>query len=87
MKRYQDDFKASIVKMHREKKRSIRSLSEEYGVSPAAIHNWVKGTKSVELEDGTEVTSKEFKQLQKENQRLKEELEILKAAAVLLGKH
>ncbi len=57
------------------------------GVSPAAIHNWVKGAKSVELEDGTEVTSKEFKQLQKENQRLKEELEILKAAAVLLGKH
>ncbi|MCT2874695.1 IS3 family transposase, partial [Limosilactobacillus fermentum] len=49
MKRYQDDFKASIVKMHREKKRSIRSLSEEYGVSPAAIHNWVKGAKSVEL--------------------------------------
>ncbi|XZO07771.1 transposase [Weissella paramesenteroides] len=62
MKRYQDDFKASIVKMHREEKRSIRSLSEEYGVSPAAIHNWVKGAKSVELEDGTEVTSKEFKQ-------------------------
>ena len=29
MKRYQDDFKASIVKMHREEKRSIRSLSEE----------------------------------------------------------
>ncbi|MFZ2943334.1 MAG: transposase, partial [Latilactobacillus curvatus] len=53
MKRYQDDFKASIVKMHREEKRSIRSLSEEYGVSPAAIHNWVKGAKSVELEDGT----------------------------------
>ena len=52
MKRYQDDFKASIVKMHREEKRSIRSLSEEYGVSPAAIHNWVKGAKSVELEDG-----------------------------------
>ena len=87
MKRYQDDFKASIGKMHREEKRSIRSLSEEYGVSPAAIHNWVKDAKSVELEDGTEVTSKEFKQLQKENQRLKEELEILKAAAVLLGKH
>lgn len=60
MKRYQDDFKASIVKMHREEKRSIRSLSEEYGVSPAAIHNWVKGAKSVELEDGTEVTSKEL---------------------------
>lgn len=51
------------------------------------VITWVKGAKSVELEDGTEVTSKEFKQLQKENQRLKEKLEILKAAAVLLGKH
>ncbi|TDG84948.1 hypothetical protein C5L34_002678, partial [Lentilactobacillus hilgardii] len=28
-----------------------------------------------------------FKQLQKENQQLKEENEILKAAAVLLGRH
>ena len=37
MKLYQDDFKAIIVKMHREEKRSIRSLSEEFGVSPAAI--------------------------------------------------
>ncbi|KRL00375.1 hypothetical protein IV36_GL002134 [Liquorilactobacillus mali] len=55
-------------------------------MSPASIHNWIKDAKSVELDDGTEVTSKEFKKLQKENQRLKEELEILKAAAVLLGK-
>ena len=86
MKRYTDDFKASIIKMHIEEKRSVRSLSEEYAVSPASIHNWIKDAKSVELDDGTEVTSKEFKQLQKENQRLKEELEILKAAAVLLGK-
>ena len=87
MKRYTNEFKGSIVKMHHEEKRSVRSLSEEYGVSPAAIHNWLKDAKSVELSDGSEVTAKEFKQLQKENQRLKEELEILKAAAVLLGKH
>ncbi len=86
MKRYTDEFKESIVKMHHEEKRSVRSLSEEYGISPAAIHNWIKAAKSVELADGSEMTAKEFKQLQKENQRLKEELEILKAAAVLLGK-
>ncbi|WP_157047985.1 transposase, partial [Liquorilactobacillus hordei] len=41
MKRYTDDFKASIIKMHTEEKRSVRSLSEEYAVSPASIHNWI----------------------------------------------
>ncbi|GAJ26746.1 transposase [Liquorilactobacillus sucicola DSM 21376 = JCM 15457] len=86
MKRYTDDFKASIIKMHTEEKRSVRSLSEEYAVSPASIHNWIKDAKSVELDDGTEVISKEFKKLQKENQRLKEKLKILKATAVLSGK-
>ena len=42
---------------------------------------------NLEPDDFEMLSSKEFKQLQKENQRLKEELEILKAAAVLLGKH
>lgn len=46
---------------------------------PVSIHNWIKDAKSVEFDDRTEVTSKEFKQLQKENQCFKEELEILKA--------
>ena len=84
--RYEEDLKKSIVEMVKAGRRSDE-LSKEYGPSADSIRNWVKGAKSVELEDGTEVTSKEFKQLQKENQRLKEELEILKAAAVLLGRH
>lgn len=86
MKRYTNEFKESIIKMHHGEKRSVRSLSEEYGVSPATIHNWIKAAKSVELADGSEMTAKEFKKLQRENQRPKEELEILKAVAVLLGK-
>lgn len=48
MKRYTNEFKESIVKMHHEENRSVRSLSEEYGISPAAVHNWIKGAKSVE---------------------------------------
>ena len=35
---------------------------------------------------GTAVTNEQFKQLQKENRRLREELDILKRAAVLLAK-
>ena len=40
------NFKASTIKMHIEKKQLIR--------------NWIKDAKSVELDDGIEVTFKEF---------------------------
>lgn len=41
---------------------------------PASIYNWNKDAKSVEFDNGTEVISKEFKKLQKENQYLEETL-------------
>lgn len=61
--RYEEDLKKSIVEMVKAGRRSDE-LSKEYGPSADSIRNF-KGAKSVELEDGTEVTSKEFKQLQR----------------------
>ncbi|KGH88075.1 transposase, partial [Oenococcus oeni IOEB_C28] len=56
-------------------------------VHPTTISHWIKRAKLVELPDGGVTSVEAFKQLQKENQQLKEENEILKAAAVLLGRH
>lgn len=50
---------------------------------PSSIHNWIKDTKFVEFDNGTEVTSKEFKKLQK---RTVSREKILKVTAVLPGK-
>ncbi|RND49438.1 Transposase [Lacticaseibacillus paracasei] len=68
--RYTPEFKQTLIDLH-EKGHSFKELHEEYGPSLDTIRKWVQA---------------EFKQLQKENRRLREELDILKRAAVLLAK-
>lgn len=75
-----------IIKMYLEDHRSVNSLANEYGISSPTITRWIKLSEPIDLPDGKTVTTKEFNALQKENERLKEELDILKAAAVLLAK-
>ncbi|QVI33536.1 hypothetical protein KG087_02540 [Lacticaseibacillus zeae] len=51
------------------------------------IRKWVQAATVIAIDhQGTAVTNEQFKQLQKENRRLREELDILKRAAVLLAK-
>lgn len=38
---YEEEFKKKIVRLHLEEGRTLRSLSEEYGVSKAGISIWV----------------------------------------------
>lgn len=85
-KRYSDETRSMILKMYREEHRSVNSLANEYGISSPTIARWIKLSEPIDLPDGKTVTTKEFNALQKENARLKEELDILKAAAVLLAK-
>lgn len=40
-KRYEPEFKKSIVRLHLEEGRTLKSLSAEYGVSKASISIWV----------------------------------------------
>lgn len=39
--RYTNEFRAEIVKLHLGKRRSIKSLAEEYGISESTIQRWV----------------------------------------------
>lgn len=82
--RYADDFKQSMVALY-QSGRSANSLSKEYGVSVSTLTKWINhnGTQTI----GDKVfTNAEVKQVLKENARLKEELDILKRATVLLAK-
>ncbi|SET02550.1 transposase, partial [[Clostridium] polysaccharolyticum] len=40
-KNYEPETKKQIVRLHLEQGRTIKSLSEEYGVSTASVSNWV----------------------------------------------
>ena len=84
MIRYSPEFKQSLVEMHNQG-RSYTELAAEYGPSADSILNWVK-LYTVHEVDGEKWTQADVNALQKENAKLREELEILKRAAVLLSK-
>lgn len=64
---------------------SVKELSGEYGVSEVTIYKWVKEFIPIGL--GKEsMTPKELAAIQKENLRLKQEVEILKKAMAIFAK-
>ena len=65
---------------------SVKDLSSEYGVSEVTIYKWIKDFTPVEGADGNELTPKEADAIQKENLRLKQELEILKKAMAIFAR-
>lgn len=81
-KRYDEDFKKSIVSLH-ENGRSFNSLSREYGVSVSTIAKWSRMYSTVSTEEGEVFTTKQIKELQKRNALLEEENLILKKALAI----
>ncbi|MGY3714998.1 transposase [Sutcliffiella cohnii] len=77
-KKYNENFKKKIVQLHLEG-RTTTELSKEYKVSPTAIYTWIKLYSS-----GSAISFKEFNAIQKENKRLKQEVDILKQAMTII---
>lgn len=84
-KQYNHDFKIMIVDLYHSGS-SVKDLSSEYGVSEVTIYKWIKDFTPVEGADGKDITPKEVDAIQKENLRLKQELEILKKAMAIFAR-
>ena len=83
-KKYNNEFKKTIVDLYHSGN-SVKELSGEYGVSEVTIYKWVKEFIPIGL--GKEsMTPKELAAIQKENLRLKQEVEILKKAMAIFAK-
>lgn len=80
--RYSQEFKESMVSLN-QTGRSANSLSKEYNVSVSTISKWIRQADP----NDRNVLSVRERELIKENKRLKEEIAILKRAAVLLAKN
>jgi transposase len=79
--RYDDEFKASAVRMVVEKGRAISAVAKDLGVSEPALRRWVRA--NTEPEDSH---SKRLSELEAENKRLKKELEDAKDTVNVLKK-
>jgi transposase len=87
--RYTDDFKRRIAELS-DSGKTLSELSREYGVSKASISNWknqYKCSGSFRAADNLSAEEKELKELRKENRQLRMENDILKQAALILGRN
>lgn len=85
---YTDEFKEQLVHLYNNG-RTISELSRDYGVSKSALSKWVKfynASGSFREADNRSAEETELIRLQKENKQLKMENDLLKQAALILGR-
>ena len=83
---YTDEFKKKIVELYNSGKPRAE-LVREYELTPSALSSWINkynNSGSFKAEDNR--TPDELIKLRKENQRLKKENDILKQAALIMGR-
>jgi len=88
-KHYEENFKKQIVNIYNQGNHSLRELGDEYGISTSTINGWVRrynNTGSFNINDNRTDDEKELIELRKKVKQLEMENDILKQAALLLGK-
>lgn len=85
-KHYSKEFINQILELY-EAGKTVQELSSEYGVSLTSLNRWIDNKlPKFQDENGEQVSIEDFKNLKKENNRLKLELEILKKATAIFAK-
>ncbi len=82
------EFKLQLVKLY-ENGKSRADISREYDITPSALDRWIKNhqeTGSFAAKDNRTEEQNELSRLRKENQRLMMENDILKQAALIMGR-
>ena len=88
-KYYEENFKKQIVKIYNQGNHTYRELSDQYGIAASTMRQWViryNNTRSFNAEDNKTDEEKRIKELEKKVKQLEMENDILKQAALLLGK-
>ena len=85
---YTEDFKLQMVKLHASGKKKSE-LIKEYELTPSALNKWIsqyQETGSFKAKDNRTAQENELIELKKENAKLKMEIDILKQAALIMGR-
>ncbi len=88
-KYYEENFKKQIVNIFNQGNHTYREISEQYGIAASTMRQWViryNNSRSFDAEDNKTDEEKKIKELEKKVKQLEMENDILKQAALLLGK-
>ena len=87
-KYYTEEFKHQIVQLYENGKKRADILAE-YEISGTSLDNWVKRFKnsgSFQIKDNRSKKELELKELKRRNKELEMEVDILKQAALIIGR-
>ena len=85
---YEDNFKKQIVNLYKNGKPALEII-KEYGISRASVYKWFKefeSTGSFKAVDNRTKEENELIELRKRNKQLEMEVDILKQAALIMGR-
>lgn len=85
---YSDEFKQKMVELYNSGKPRAE-LIREYELTPSALSSWINKYNSIgsfNIDDNRSEEEKELIKLRKEVQRLRMENDILKRAALIMGR-
>ena len=85
---YTEEFKNQLVQLHKNGK-PRGEIVREYDLTPSAFDKWVRritATGSSREADNRTAEQEELLKLRKENKQLKMEVDILKQAALIMGR-
>ena len=86
MKTYTEEFKKTIVELYESGNKNKSELAREYGTSEGNVRAWIKKYGRIKTSTGEITSNDEILKLQKENQEIKTENEILKKALAIFSK-
>lgn len=85
---YPKEFREDVVRVARQGEAPFRQIAEDFGISEASLHNWLK---AADVEDGIRPglgreEAAELREVKKRNRVLEQENEILRRAAAFFAK-
>jgi len=87
-RQFSEEFRREAVRLIRETDRTLAAVSRELGVSQPTLNKWLRELPAKKPTPAGRVLTLEeqVRQLKKENERLREEREILKKATAFFAK-
>lgn len=87
-KAFPEEFRRDVVAVARRKEAPMSQIASDFGISQSCLVRWVK---RAEIEDGvrdglTLAEEAEVRELKKRNRLLEQENEVLRRAAIYLGR-
>ena len=87
-KAFPEEFRRDVVAVARRKQAPISQIAKDFGISEGCVHRWLRRE---EIEEGTRpgltlAEQAEIRELRKRTRLLEQENEVLRRAAIYLGR-